>query len=472
MLYHELIEQHLDRESVAISDGVNSYSIRDLHQIAHRYQRFLELKGIVPGDRVIVVDHTPIETIFVLLACLAGGFVFVPVSPHLDAETLDYMITDCGPSYIVDSDISRVELTCKNTFERSMCPETSTAYIIYTSGSEGRSKGVAASYAQIRYCVEAINERLKNSSNDRILCTLPLSFDYGLYQIFLALSSGATLYVTQPGEVHRIPYLLSCWNITALPLVPSAANLLLKANLLKQESSLSIRYITFTGETLSHKIVDDLLYRFPNVKLVPMYGLTECKRVSVMPVERIDKVIAGSCGLPLRGVKVSLDDVDAITGIGKFVIEGPNVMRYWNIRDEDSHAFFVNPHNGKRCLVTGDYGWIDSEGFLYFAYRRNGLLKIAGYRISVQWIETKLSRVEGVREVAVVGIPDEFTGERAVCFVSLLPSGEKTNVLKTISTWPTYLKNSKIVFWSDELPKNTNQKIDKKLLLKIMQESY
>lgn len=135
-----------------------------------------------------------------------------------------------------------------------------------------------------------------------------------------------------------------------------------------------------------------------------MYGMTECKRVAVMPADRTDKVMAGSCGLPLDGVKVWLVNKEEETGIGELAVEGPNVMEgYWGIRDEDSGVFESDRETGRRRVYTGDLFRIDSEGFLYFCGRRNGIIKIRGYRVNGFRIEEVIRKVAGVKEAAVTG---------------------------------------------------------------------
>ena len=110
--------------------------------------------------------------------------------------------------------------------------------------------------------------------------------------------------------------------------------------------------------------------------------------------------MAGSCGLPLENVRVWLQDADPVTGVGELTVEGPNVMAYWNIPDSESGKFFRDLHSGQRCLHTGDLFRIDTEGFLYFVGRKNGILKIRGYRVSTAQIETgsELCRECGKRQ--------------------------------------------------------------------------
>ena len=111
-------------------------------------------------------------------------------------------------------------------------------------------------------------------------------------------------------------------------------------------------------------------------------------------------------------------------------------MAYWNIPDSESGKFFRDLHSGQRCLHTGDLFRIDAEGFLYFVGRKNGILKIRGYRVSTAQIENRIRTVPGVREAAVTGVPDEFTGERAVVFVSINNEAARDAVRKAMKNCP------------------------------------
>lgn len=463
MLYRKLIEDQLEKQGTVVSDGTRNYSFLQLHQETMRYYAYLTATGVEKGDRVLIVDYDPIRTLFILLACIAGGFIFVPLNRQTDRETKDEIILDCQPKRIIDG-TQELALPEKYHIQRPLCSDNTAVYLIYTSGTEGIPKGVVAQQKQILFCCQSINKRLQNTAQDRILCSLPLSFDYGLYQIFLALLSGSTLYLNQGNTIQEIPYLLSQWKITALPLVPSAANLMVRARLLRNSDAFSLRYICFTGEILPETLIQELKKALPDTQLIPMYGLTECKRVSIMPAGREDKVLAGSCGLPLEGITVYLKDPSPDTGIGELIVEGPNVMSYWNTTDWESKKFFTNPLNGQRKLYTGDYFRIDEDGFLYFCGRKSDILKICGYRISTIWLENRVKKISGVLEVAVLGIPDVLTGERAVLFLYLKDSSVKDSVIEAMHKLPSYLQSSKIYFWTNPLPRNANGKIDRRKL--------
>ncbi len=448
-----------------LTDGQRAFTIPQLHETVMGYAAALRAEGVRKGDRVLVTDSRPLETALVLLACIAAGYICVPVSRALDPEDRDAIIQDCAPKLILDAPLRPCLPGSK---DRVLCGEDTLVYLLYTSGSTGRPKGVAARQRQILFCCNAIGQRLALVPEDRILCSLPISFDYGMYQIFLSLLSGASLFLDDGGVPQRIPYLLNHQGITVFPSLPTVADLLLQAGMLRVESASDLRCVTFTGEVLPVPLIRRLLQCLPGVRIVPMYGLTECKRVSVMPASRDDKLLAGSCGLPLDGVTVWLEHKDAATGVGELVVSGDNVMDgYWG--QESQPVFFTDLTTGKWCLRTGDLFQIDSEGFLYFRGRQNDILKLRGHRVSALWIEERFSA--DAREAAAVGIPDPLIGERAAVFLYVDSKAQADAAMKRLRQLPNFFQDMQVFLTTSPLPRNRNGKLDRQALRRIAEEA-
>lgn len=464
MLFSQLIENKLEDKRIVLSDGVHDLTYKEIYIRAAQYCAVFQSKGVKKGERIVVINKEPLETVLILMACIAKGYIFVPIEDSLDeGDRLD-IIHDCQPTIVVDSsEIPEAAAGIRKQEylrQRDKLPQETLVYIVYTSGTEGKAKGVVASQKQVFFCTHAINCRLEHTKMERILCSLPLSFDYGLYQVFLAFLSGAYLYVDKGDILQRLPYVLKHNDITAFPTIPTVANLLVRTWRWGEVDFPCLRYISFTGEVLSVSLIEELKGLFDGVRIIPMYGLTECKRVSVMPVGREDKIMEGSCGLPLEGIRVYLKDRDPQTEIGELVVEGDNVMEgYWNDSEINSEIFSVNLQTGKRVLFTGDFFKIDREGFLYFYGRKKGILKIRGYRVSSVWIENKLKKIKEVLEVAVVGELDEFTGERAAIHAYVLQENAREKIMECMQSMPQYLQNYKIYLYTEMLPRNLNGKI-------------
>ena len=163
------------------------------------------------------------------------------------------------------------------------------AAVIYTSGSTGEPKGVTLTHGNMTFAADSIIEYLQMDGSDRILCVLPLSFDYGLYQLLMSIRVGATL-VLEPGFAFpgRVVQLLEAHRITGLPGVPTLFQVLLSLRGLADRELPDLRFLTNTAAALPAPTVDAIRRTFPNARLYSMYGLTECKRATYLPPEQLD----------------------------------------------------------------------------------------------------------------------------------------------------------------------------------------
>lgn len=452
MLYKKLVEDHMPDKRILYCNSVH-YSYRQLNDKALALGSMWMVEGLCRGDRVVVECRDRTDTVIALLACIAYGFVFVPIEPNHDRR--EYILEDCCPKLIY----SGGDAPEQTPVERKILPPDTVGYIIYTSGSTSAPKGVVAPFSAIIFCINAINKRLGNCSGDRIVCILPLSFDYGLYQVFLSLSFGAELFLADENTTMlNLPKLCAETGATALPVVPTMLSTLLRLHMLKQEYFRRLRYISSTGETLGVDLIKKTHEALPNVQIIPMYGLTECKRVAVMPQGRWDKILAGSCGLPLDGVEVNI--LDGADGEGELTVRGPNVMNgYFGSIGEDDGTFCTDGEGG-RYLRTGDCFSIDSEGFLYFRYRIKNIIKVGGYAVSAAEIEEKLRGLEGVLDARIFGIPSDAYGELVCACVYTKSSDMEERVRALSKSLPQHKQIKRLKITSEPFPTNINGKVN------------
>lgn len=465
MLYSQLIEKHLNDCGPAFTDLKNEYSYANLHQMVQDLQNELGLRKAEKGDTVLIINHNTIQTIISILTCISLHICYVIVPEECKDDALKYIIFDAKPKLLIDT--NKEFLITETGLENGENRENLT-YIIYTSGSTGYPKGVMAPEKNVCFCIEAINQRLMNGKNDRLLCCLPLSFDYGMYQLFLALTYGALLVVPYKPYLQEIPRLLKNMDITAFPAMPAMLSQLLYTKLLTKVQLPNLRYITSTGDNFPVPLIQEIKEACPATHIIPMYGQTECKRVSIMPFGCEEKVLAGSCGIPLNGTKVWIDDPDD-NGIGELIVCGPNVMQgYLNVDKEAFGYFFINSGQ-ERCLRTGDLFRMDEDGYLYFVSRKRRIIKINGIRIGSPELEQIFS--ENIRipykEIRVMGIPDRLSGEKILICVSTAEFEETiTAEIRRISKLlPKYQNPSFCYTQKEEFPRNINGKTDDKVLM-------
>ncbi|MBD5450902.1 MAG: acyl--CoA ligase [Lachnospiraceae bacterium] len=462
MLYMELIERHISLDYIILSNGKEELTYRELDARVRELAEQMRELGVEAGMRVLIRNENTIGTVVEILACIYLHVCFIPFNETATEEQLRYMIEDSQASLLIDHKGSGYKQLKLKILDKSFAEEDELVYIIYTSGSTGTPKGVMASCKQVMFCVSAINERLHNGPKDRILCALPLSFDYGLYQLFLALWYGAKLVLLHNPMMQQIPAILKREQITAFPAMPAMLQMMLKTGLLQRVTLSELRYISSTGDDFPVELIRCIHNLFPHIFVFPMYGLTECKRVSIMPENRWDKIWEGSCGTPLMGTEVYLEHVTE-DGIGELVVRGLNVMEgYWN--DEGAeHAFFEDTE-GRKCLRTGDYFRIDTEGFLYFCGRKKRILKTNGYRISCVELETYLKDhlKEMAEDVRIVGIPSEMVGDSIVVCIHSQKEIEclQEQLGKIVLGLPQYQRPHSLYCTKDAFPLNANGKID------------
>ncbi|HEY4457791.1 MAG TPA: AMP-binding protein, partial [Pseudonocardiaceae bacterium] len=284
--------------------------------------------------------------------------------------------------------------------------------IIYTSGSTATPKGVVSCHRQVVFVARAIQSRLGYRADDVVFCALPLSFDYGLYQVYLCVLAGACLVLADESDsgATLVATLNRC-QATVLPLVAPMAATLVALVARTSRAPAALRLITSSGASLDDALARGLRTLLPNAVLVGMFGLTECKRVTVgEPQELI--AFPGSCGRALPDTEIYVIDDRGNRlppgEVGELVVRGPHVMSgYWG-DPLLTAARFPRDELGEARLRTGDQCRIDADGRLYFVGRADDIYKQRGFRVSILEVEAAALRVPGVR--AAAALPPENGG--------------------------------------------------------------
>jgi acyl-CoA synthetase (AMP-forming)/AMP-acid ligase II len=348
--------------------------------------------GAVTGDRVLIVSENRVELPLVTRAATRAGLVFSVLTSQITAESFQRIVGQCEPALILleekradlrpfcgtakvvslDQDFAALGETEAVELPK---PEggDALAFLVFTSGSTGMPRGVMLSHANVDFVTRAILARLQYRETDRIGVFLPLSFDYGFYQIFYALMSGAALFIGRSEMAGpELPRILARHEITVLPGVPTLFAGLIKMQSWRPVALPHLRILSNTGDHLPLPHIRQLQQLFPQAKVFPMYGLTECKRVSILLPEEID-AHENSVGRALDGTEVWTESPDGQRlppgEVGEFIVSGPHVgLGYWRAPEETAKRYRSLP-DGRRLLVTGDYGAVDAKGFLHFHAR-------------------------------------------------------------------------------------------------------
>jgi long-chain acyl-CoA synthetase len=487
-----------------------SFTYGQLEARANRLAAALTAGGVQRGDRVAIYLENSVEAVISIFAILKAGAVFVVVNPTTKADKLHYILNNCRASGLIThrtklgalsnalanaphlqgvwvaGGVPAAEFTTperlfdlRATLEDAnlpaappakKCIDIDLAALIYTSGSSGRPKGVMLTHLNIVSAATSITTYLENLPDDIILSVLPLSFDYGLYQLLMAFKIGGTLVLERSFTYpYRIIELLNQEHVTGFPMIPTISALLLQLDLAAHRFP-SLRYITNTAAALPTDHIRRLRRLLPDVKIFSMYGLTECKRVSYLPPDQIDiRPASVGRGMPNEEVYI-VDDAGrrAEAGVvGELVVRGSNVMKgYWELPEETDRMLRPGPLPGEKVLHTGDLFRMDEEGYLYFVSRKDDIIKTRGEKVSPREVEDVLHAMPGVAEAAVIGVPDEVMGE-AIKAVVRLQAGAKLSAVQVIHWCSLKLENfmvPKFVDFEREFPKTSTGKISKRKL--------
>ena len=519
MLVHHYIEKSAEKfpDKTALVCGDGRWSYRKLDNCANGLSSLLVGAGLKRQDRVIIFLENSAEAVLAVWGVLKAGGIFVLLNPSLKPKKFGFILNDSGATVLItttallDKVKSAVDgaeqlkqvVLCDLESSRStdgatdVCPahsifrlwghvdpagsfaapaatgtiDTDLAALIYTSGSTGEPKGVMSAHCNMVAAVESITAYLQNTPEDVILNVLPLSFDYGLYQMLMTASFGGTLVLEKSyGYSYSVMERIKQEQVTGFPIVPTIATLLLKMNGLGQGRFPSLRYLTSTGDVLPVPVIAKLRAALPTVKIFSMYGLTECKRVSYLPPSEIDaRPSSVGIAIPNTEVFVLREDGEVCHPgeVGELVVRGSTVMQgYWNDPETTARVYRKGRYRADALLFTGDLFRMDPDGYLYYVSRKDDLLKVKEERISPKEIEDVILCVEGVSEAAVAVWSDSNLVKSLSAFV--VPSSQAFPDSQALLSHCQLNLEDHLVprsfFFVDHLPKTANGKIDRKAL--------
>ncbi len=512
MLVHEFLEQSAARypTKTALVCGNRRLSYGEIDAQADRLASSLRRAGVCRGDRVVItLPNTP-EAVVSLFAALKADAVFVMVNPTTKADKLGYILANCRPTALIADARQAVVVEQAVAVSPSVrclvvvggaivgpvtrehggsiagvswadaladgdegrpprrAIDLDLAALIYTSGSTGRPKGVMATHLNMVTAATSITTYLEAVPEDVVIDALPLSFDYGLYQVLMASRVGATLVLER-----RVAYpqmlvdRMAQEGVTGLPGVPTLFALLLQLSGLERCHLPQLRYITNTGAALPVEHIRRLRAAFPHARLYSMYGLTECKRVSYLPPEEVDRR-PRSVGIAMPNTEVWVEDAGGNRlgpgQVGELVVRGAHVTRgYWEDPEATMRAFGPGPFPGETVLHTGDLFTMDADGFLYFVGRQDDIIKTRGEKVSPREVENVLYGLPETAEAAVVGVPDPVLGEAIKAYIVPL-NGSNLTEQDVIRHCRIHLEDHMVptqIEFCIELPKTDSGKIHK-----------
>ncbi len=501
MLVQQFLEQSADRcpDKVALICNGQRLTYADVEAQANRLAQALMAQGVQRGDRVALFLPNCVELVIGIFATLKAGAVFVPINYTMKADKCAYILNNCAAKVLIASGRQTAVLEQLRPMVPSLkaiiltSPVNSAAMpdlgydaiqadyaadrpavlnidrdlacLIYTSGSTGDAKGVMSDHSNVVFAASAIIQYVGNVETDIVIDLLPLSFDYGLYQLLMVFKFGGTL-VLETGFTFPAAILkrMAEERVTGFPGVPTMYTMLLKLDLSPYDLS-SLRYLTNTAAALPPSHIAAIRAKFPATTLFSMYGLTETKRTLYLPPEQLDQR-PGAVGIAIPGTEVWVEDAAGQRlgpgQVGELVVRGRHVMRgYWNDPVRTAARFRPGAVPGEQLCYTGDLFKMDEAGFFYFVARQDDVIKSRGEKVPPKEVENVLYGLAGVREAAVIGVPDPVLGQAVKAFVVVDEPLTAVDVMRHCRAHLEDCMMPKYVELRDELPKTATGKIKK-----------
>lgn len=428
-----------------------------LRERAARSAAGLAARGVERGDRVACVLANEAETVELYWGCQWLGACFVPLSHRLPKADLDYCISDCGASIVVRDPAEVRDLAAADEHPGALdLDDREPSIQLYTSGTTGRPKGVPRSHRAERAggFSQVVHHGLR--PGHRTLGVMPLYHTMGIHSL-LAASVVGGCYVAQPHwEASQALDLIERERVDTLYLAPTLYYDLVHHPDLAARDTSSVRAVAYAGAPMTSALVEKVAEAFDPEIFVNHYGSTEIYTFSVQRDQRAKPGCAGRAALNARlrlepegegEILCHMSSDEAFTG-------------YWNRPDADAKAI----RDG--WYATGDVGRIDEDGDLWVVGRVDDMVISGGENVHPVEVEDVLARAPGVREVAVIGAPDDRWGQRVVACVVADEgvTAEQLDAYCLASERLARFKRPREYRFLSELPKSPSGKILRRML--------
>jgi len=473
-------QKHAIRNAIFWGEQSFSYELLlgQTRQVALHLQSVL---GVKPGDRVGLWLKNQPEFVPALFGTLLAGGVVVPINNFLKPDDVANILADAEADVLLTEALMQPAFPKLTSARRQLKiwqieelarlansaaaetnyperTEADLAVLIYTSGTTGRPKGAMLSHGNLLANARSCAQMLRATEPDRFVVLLPMfhSFMLCVGVVVPLLIGGSMVLLKSVHPPKNILLEILRHQATILPAIPQFFRTLANAQLPAQ---LPLRVCVSGGAPLPVEILREFNQKVPSVPLIEGYGLSEASPVvSMNPLAGPWK--AGSIGVPIPDVEVTVQN-DAgeklpVGQTGEVCVRGANVMLgYWKQPQETALAL----RNG--WLRTGDIGHQDSDGYFYITDRKKDMLLVNGINVYPREIEEILYRFPGVKEAAVIGVPDQRKGEQPIAFVAMSEGAQREEfpLLQFVREKLADYKVPRKVVFLPALPRNATGKI-------------
>lgn len=484
------------------ADGLRAgtrWTYADLHAASARVANALVSLGVQRGDRVAVqVEKSP-ENLFLYLATLRVGAVYLPLNTAYQRGELSYFLEDAKPALFVcrpadepamrelatqcgvpavatlgpdgDGTLPELALSQADMFETVPLSQDDLAAILYTSGTTGRSKGAMTSHGNLSSNALALHQLWRFQPGDTLLHALPIFHVHGLFVATnTTLLNGTGMLFLARFDADRVVELLP--RATVMMGVPTFYTRLLAHPGFTRELVGHMRLFISGSAPLLADTHKEFSARTGHA-ILERYGMTEAGMITSNPYDG-DRV-PGTVGFPLPGVELRVADehgnVLGTDGIGVIEFRGPNLFKgYWNKPEKTAEDMRADGF-----FITGDVGKVDARGYVHIVGRAKDLVICGGYNVYPKEVETVVDAIDGVVESAVIGLPHPDFGEAVAAVVQRKPGRDDVTEEAIIAHVKGELANFKVpkrVWFVEELPRNQMGKVQKALLREQHKDTF
>lgn len=446
-------------QQLAISGSDNALTWQQLSVAVTNWAQRYEQNQQPVGTPVVLYGHQQAEFAVAIYSSLLHNIPYIPVDCIYPQERLKEICQlTSAPCYY---DVATKQFVPTGKAGKVLA-EQDLAYIMFTSGSSGKPKGVQIGRESLWNFIKWVRQDFALPEVPILMNHAVFSFDLSLIPLLVNLATGGHIVLNAKEDIAAENWFnrLKDKGVSTWVSTPSFAYQKLLFPQFNGDYLPELSVFVFIGEVLNKALVKQLRRRFPRAKILNSYGPTEAT-IATTVIEITDEILYSENDLLPVGTMMPGSRME-ITAEGELIIWGKNVMRgYLGLPQENAEKLLHCESEKFRGYRTGDLGYED--GLLYCLGRNDSQIKLNGYRIEINEIENRLLAMSGISEAVVLPLINSGGGVlriAAFCVTDLAPEAIKTSLLKVI---PPYMVPSQIII-KDDLPLTPNGKIDRKLL--------
>jgi len=495
----------------AVVDGEHSFTYTQIGERVAGLARFFQAQGIVPGDRISMLEVNSHACLEAYYAASGIGAILNPLNYRLAPKEIAYILRDSGsrwllanklfaaqvqdlfeedtplegitwiggqeavPRQIICHDYEEVIQSHQGVFDPVPVREDNVAHLYYTSGTTGRPKGVMLTHKNV--CLHALGTiaELKLADSDIWGHIAPMFHLADAWATFAFTWVGARHVMVGQFDPETVMATIESEQITLSNLIPTMLNLMIKHPRVGDYDYSSLRVILSGGAPIAPQVVRSIMESF-GCDYIQTYGMTETSpyltfsilKQHLLDLSAEDRLkYKSKTGRPFMGVELKVVDENASPvaddeqQVGEIWVRGDTVTTgYWNLPDETQRAFTDG------WLRTGDLAVVDAEGYVNIVDRKKDMIVTGGENVYSTEVENVLYMHPKVLEAAVFGVPDEKWGEsvRAAVVLKKDATASEAEIIEFCKQYQASYKAPKTIVFLAELPKTGSGKITKKVL--------